>query len=75
MLVLALQMMALADAAGHPVDCEAGYAAVVAILLLVKANLLPKSRPAWFNGVALPVFAGAMAALRICLLCSSLPVK
>ncbi|RVT91149.1 hypothetical protein [Sphingomonas crocodyli] len=57
-LVLALQMMALADAMGHPVDREAGYAAVIAILLLVKANLLPKSRPAWFNGVALPIFAG-----------------
>ena len=57
-LVLALQMMALAEAVGHPVDRDAGYAAVVAILLLVKANLLPKSRPAWFNGVALPIFAG-----------------
>jgi uncharacterized membrane protein len=56
-LILALQMMALAEAAGHPVDRAACYAGVVAILLLVKANLLPKSRPAWLNGVTLPIFA------------------
>jgi hypothetical protein len=31
---------------------------VIGLLLLFRANLLPKSRPAWFNGVALPVFAG-----------------
>lgn len=63
-LVLAMQMITLADAIGRHVDREGAYAAVVATLLLVKANLLPKSRPAWFNGVALPIFAAGPAVWR-----------
>lgn len=57
-LILAIQIMQLASALGYDVLWMRGYAAVVGVLLLFRANLLPKSRPAWFNGVAFPVFAG-----------------
>jgi hypothetical protein len=57
-LILAIQATALAAASGYPVDRSAALSAVIGLLLLFRANLLPKSRPAWFNGVALPVFAG-----------------
>lgn len=57
-LILAAQATALAAASGYPIDRSATLAVVIALLLLFRANLLPKSRPAWFNGVALPVFAG-----------------
>ena len=56
-LILAAQGTALADALGYRVDRSATLAAVIGLILLYRANLLPKSRPAWFNGVALPVFA------------------
>lgn len=62
-LVLSRQVIDLFGALGHPVD-HAGYAVAVALLLLVKANLLPKSRPAWFNGVTLPVVAGDLGVWR-----------
>ncbi|SDC50955.1 hypothetical protein SAMN05444678_103229 [Sphingomonas sp. YR710] len=55
-LVLAMQMMALADVIGQPFDHHRAFAIVVAVLLLFKANLLPKSRPGWFNGVTFPLF-------------------
>ena len=56
-LILAGQGIVLTSALGYRVDREATLAAVVGLILLFRANLLPKSRPAWFNGVALPVFA------------------
>lgn len=56
-LILAIELMGFAAAAGYAVDRKAGYAAVIGMIVLVRANQLPKSRPAWFNGVALPVFA------------------
>lgn len=56
-LVLAIQVISLANALGYRVDRGTAFAGVVGILLLFRANLLPKSRPAWFNGIALPVFA------------------
>ena len=56
-LILAIEVMGFAAAAGYAVDHKAGYAAVIGVLLLIRANQLPKSRPAWFNGIALPIFA------------------
>ena len=56
-LVLASQAMAWAQALGRPIDRDTGFAVAVALIVLLKANLLPKSRPAWFNGTALPLFA------------------
>ena len=59
MLILAAQATLLAGALGYEIDRNATLAAVIGrSILLFRANLLPKSRPAWFNGVALPVFAG-----------------
>jgi hypothetical protein len=57
-LILAAQGIALAGGLGYRVDRSAALAAVIGLILLYRANLLPKSRPAWFNGVALPVLAG-----------------
>jgi uncharacterized membrane protein len=57
-LILAGQAIVLAGGLGYQVDRNAALAAVVGLILLYRANLLPKSRPAWFNGVALPIFAG-----------------
>ena len=57
-LILAAQATLLAGALGYEIDRNATLAAVIELILLFRANLLPKSRPAWFNGVALPVFAG-----------------
>ena len=57
-LILAAQGTVLASALGYRVDRSASLAAVIGLILLYRANLLPKSRPAWFNGVALPVLAG-----------------
>lgn len=57
-LILAGQATLLARALGYQVDRSAALAFVIGLILLFRANLLPKSRPAWFNGVALPVFAG-----------------
>lgn len=57
-LILAAQATLLARALGYEVDRSAALAVVIGLILLYRANLLPKSRPAWFNGVALPVFAG-----------------
>ena len=57
LLVLSKQVFALAAAAGQDVDERRCFAVVVGLLLLWRANLMPKSRPGWFNGVALPVFA------------------
>jgi hypothetical protein len=57
-LILAAQATLLARALGWEIDRSAALAAVIGVILLYRANLLPKSRPAWFNGVALPVFAG-----------------
>lgn len=57
-LILAAQATLLAAALGYEIDRNATLAAVIGLILLFRANLLPKSRPAWFNGVALPVFAG-----------------
>jgi hypothetical protein len=56
-LILAAQGTLLANALGCEVDRGRALAAVIGLILLYRANLLPKSRPAWFNGVALPVFA------------------
>jgi uncharacterized membrane protein len=56
-LILAAQAILLARALGYEIDRSAALAAVIGLILLYRANLLPKSRPAWFNGVALPVFA------------------
>ena len=57
-LILALQVLSLAGAMGYRIDRQSAFAAVIGVLLLFRANVLPKSRPAWFNGVALPIFAG-----------------
>ncbi len=57
-LILAIQIMQLASSYGYEIDAGRGYGTVVGVLVLFRANLLPKSRPAWFNGVAFPVFAG-----------------
>jgi hypothetical protein len=57
-LILAGQATTLAAGLGMAVNRSAALAAVIGFILLFRANLLPKSRPAWFNGVALPVFAG-----------------
>lgn len=56
-LLLAKQLTAVIVAVGVPVDQERTLAVVIGMLLLWRANLLPKSRPGWLNGVALPVFA------------------
>lgn len=56
-LILAGQATLLASGFGLAVDRSASLTAVIGVILLFRANLLPKSRPAWFNGVALPVFA------------------
>jgi hypothetical protein len=56
-LTLAIQIMQLAQALGYEIDRGSGYATVIGVIILFRANLLPKSRPAWFNGVALPIFA------------------
>jgi hypothetical protein len=53
-LILMVQVMAVAETLGHPVAQHRAYLAVIAILILAKANFLPKSRPAWFNGVTFP---------------------
>jgi hypothetical protein len=58
-LILAGQATAYAEALGFAVNRSASLAAVIGLILLYRANLLPKSRPAWFNGVALPVFTGS----------------
>ena len=63
-LILAAQATALAGGLGLDVDRNAPLAAVIGLILLCRANLLPKSRPAWFNGVALPVFADDAAIWR-----------
>jgi len=63
-LILLTQLMGWAQALGHPVAREAAFAAAVALLLLLKANFLPKSRPAWFNGTTLPIFAADPAVWR-----------
>lgn len=56
-LLLAKQLTAVIVAFGTPVDAERTLAVVIGMLLLWRANLLPKSRPGWLNGIALPVFA------------------
>ncbi len=56
-LIVLVQSIAWADALGHPVAREGAMASAVAILVLLKANFLPKSRPAWLNGTTLPIFA------------------
>jgi uncharacterized membrane protein len=56
-LILAVQILMLAAALGYDIDRGSAFAAIVGILLLYRANALPKSRPAWFNGIALPIFA------------------
>ena len=56
-LVLAIQVLTLAAALGYAIDRGSAIAVLIGLLLLFRANLLPKSRPAWFNGIALPIFA------------------
>ena len=56
-LILALQVLTLAAALGYDIDRQSAFAALLGLLLLYRANALPKSRPAWFNGIALPIFA------------------
>jgi uncharacterized membrane protein len=56
-LVLAMQVITLASAMGYAIDRGSAFATVIGVLLLFRANMLPKSRPAWFNGIALPIFA------------------
>jgi hypothetical protein len=56
-LVLAMQVITLATALGYGIDRGSAFATVIGVLLLFRANVLPKSRPAWFNGIALPIFA------------------
>jgi uncharacterized membrane protein len=56
-LALLVQSMQIAQGLGFDPDRSTGYAAALGLLILFRANLLPKSRPAWFNGVALPIFA------------------
>lgn len=63
-LILVVQSIAWSQALGHPIDREAALATAVALLVLLKANLLPKSRPAWFNGTTLPFFAQDTAIWR-----------
>lgn len=63
-MILERQVVALAQAAGHPVDGRGALAVLIGGLLLLRANQLPKSRPAWFNGVTLPPFAPDPAVWR-----------
>jgi hypothetical protein len=56
-LILAIQLLMLAPALGYDIDRGSALAAVIGVLLLFRANVLPKSRPAWFNGIAFPIFA------------------
>ncbi|QPQ55398.1 hypothetical protein IC614_01950 [Allosphingosinicella flava] len=57
LLALTLQIVGLASAAGFDLNRDHIYAVVVGALLILRADQLPKSRPAWFNGIALPIFA------------------
>jgi len=63
-LILTSDIIAWVQALGRPVDRDAAFTAVVAMLVLLKANLIPKSRPAWLNGTTLPVFAWNPAVWR-----------
>lgn len=56
-LIVMAQMIAWAQALGHPIARESAFAVAVALFALLKANYLPKSRPAWLNGTTLPLFA------------------
>lgn len=55
--IVLAQWIAWAEALGHPVAREPAMATGIAFLVLLKANFVPKSRPAWFNGTTLPLFA------------------
>jgi hypothetical protein len=57
LLIIALQVMGAASAAGFDYDRGSIFCAVIGTLLIIRADQLPKSRPAWFNGIAFPVFA------------------
>lgn len=63
-LIVTSQIIAWAQVLGRPIDRDAAFAAVVALLILLKANLIPKSRPAWLNGTTLPLFAWDPAVWR-----------
>lgn len=63
-LVVLTLLIDWAGAIGRPVAREPALACAVAILVLIKANFLPKSRPAWFNGTTLPIFAADPAVWR-----------
>lgn len=56
-LIVLMQLIAWAQALGHPIARDPAIAVAVALLVLAKANFLPKSRPAWLNGTTLPLFA------------------
>lgn len=53
-LLLVVDAATLLGALGHPVDPRAVTDLVVAALLLVLRNLLPRVRPTWFAGVRTP---------------------
>jgi hypothetical protein len=56
-LIVLMQAIAWAGTLGHPIARDPALAVAVALLVLTKANFLPKSRPAWLNGTTLPLFA------------------
>lgn len=56
-LILLMQWIAWAEALGHPIARQSALAIAIALVVLAKANFLPKSRPGWLNGTTLPPFA------------------
>jgi len=57
LIVIAFQLLSFAEIAGYDIDRNALFASLIGTLLIIRADQLPKSRPAWFNGIALPIFA------------------
>jgi uncharacterized membrane protein len=52
--VLALHIVALRSALGHPVQMQRVLPIGVGVLLIVIGNLLPRARPNWFVGIRTP---------------------
>ena len=52
--VLALHIVALRAALGHPVEMERILPIGIGVLLIVIGNLLPRARPNWFVGIRTP---------------------
>ena len=52
--VLALHIVALRAALGHPVEMQRILPIGIGVLLIVIGNLLPRARPNWFVGIRTP---------------------